>query len=177
MTNPTHADLVKIAAEWLRKKNDCTVVLTELFSLNFIDQIRGEQPDAIGWRGPLSILVECKVSRHDFFDNHKKDMGSGSGYQRYFLTPENLVKPEEVPTDWGLLEYNGTKVNIVIPAPRRTPYAVFHEMSLLLTAIRCMHPSGIKVTRYNEGVNRATMGIDPILEAEIEEVHTKFCAD
>lgn len=80
-----HDQLVNIAARWLA--NRCSVVVTEL------NTVSGEIPDAIGWHGPHSILIECKVTRCDF----KSDAGKffrrcpeyGMGLSRYFLMRDN----------------------------------------------------------------------------------------
>jgi hypothetical protein len=50
--------------------------------------------------------VECKISRADFLADHAKPhraIGGGVGDYRYFLCPQGLIKPEEVPHRWGLL--------------------------------------------------------------------------
>lgn len=116
----THAELVERAERWLRNTKKCGVVLTE----------RGahgthEIPDAIGWRlGFWSILVECKTSRSDFHRDRKKlsrrnpDMGPGQ--IRYYMAPEGLLQPEEIPDGWGLLEIRGRTVR-----ERKTPTKIF----------------------------------------------------
>ncbi|HEX9959843.1 MAG TPA: hypothetical protein VGB00_02855, partial [Pyrinomonadaceae bacterium] len=80
----THAELVAIAREWL-KTHHCSVVVSEITSA------ASEQPDAIGWRGGNSILIECKVSRSDFLADRKKSfrehLEMGMGDYRYFLAP------------------------------------------------------------------------------------------
>lgn len=100
----THKELVRRAGIWLRNNQKSSVVLTELVTQ------AGEIPDAIGFYscGGNSILVECKATRSDFLsDKHKlfriySEIGMGD--QRYFLAPRGLLKPEELPPDWGLLE-------------------------------------------------------------------------
>lgn len=162
-TEPTHANLVTIASEWLRKREEmrCSVITTELFVLDAAEGTSGEQADAIGWWGHWSTLVECKASRHDFFDNRNKKW-LGMGRYRYFLVPQGLVTPSEIPSGWGLLEWDGAKVHTSIVAPLRDDYDVYHEMDLLITAIRCNKPStGMRVTYYSSPVNVATMGIEP----------------
>jgi hypothetical protein len=99
----THKQLVRIAANWLKNTKKCHLVASEI-----IVPTISECPDAIGWlsRG-WSILVECKASRSDFLADKKKPCRNelvGLGQQRYYLTPRNLLRPEEVPDRWGLLE-------------------------------------------------------------------------
>src|SRR4051794_14342069 len=97
----THQDLIKVAQRWLTNTAHCAVVLTELSTS------AGEIPDAIGWYGRNSILVECKISRGDFFADKDKPSRRAErvlGGKRFYLTPKGLVEPEEVPEGWGLLE-------------------------------------------------------------------------
>ena len=97
----THAELVKRAEAWLRGTQGCSVCVCELSTAS------SETPDAIGWKGGLSTLIECKVSRADFFRDKDKmhhRAGVGMGDQRYYMVPANLVQRDEVPPDWGLLE-------------------------------------------------------------------------
>lgn len=113
----------------------CTIVLSELTS------VAGEIPDAIGWRYGHSVLVECKVSRSDFFADAAKPHrihGSGPGEVRYFMVPEGLVKAAELPEGWGLLEVSGRSVNTVLKAPTRTIDLAGHktEKIFLLSTIR-----------------------------------------
>lgn len=117
---PTHSELVDVAAEWLRKsryKNGvclsgpCPIVVTELSTSAM------EQPDAIGWHSGRTILVEVKVSRSDFFADAKKYFRihpeTGLGQYRWYLCPEGLLEPEEMPKDWGLLwAMDGGKVKV-----------------------------------------------------------------
>lgn len=99
----THKQLVQRMALWLKNTKQMTVVITEL-------QTRTkETPDVIGWVGEAhSILIEVKVSREDFHRDRDKifrrysEMGMGN--RRYFAAPRGLLKAEEMPLGWGLLE-------------------------------------------------------------------------
>lgn len=97
----THDELCGLAGVWLQKKG-CSVVLVDHRGLR-----TDEQPDAIGWKSArTSYLVECKTSRADFLADKKKTFrsnGRGMGNLRYFLTPKELVKSEDLPPSWGLL--------------------------------------------------------------------------
>ena len=55
-----HAQMVALAANWLRHIYGCGIVLTEQYCAT------GEVPDVIGWKSSCqSVLVGCKVSRGD----------------------------------------------------------------------------------------------------------------
>lgn len=55
-----------------------------------------------------TVLVECKVSRADFLADKAKPHrhAGGVGNWRYFLAPEGLIAPDELPAKWGLVEVN-----------------------------------------------------------------------
>jgi len=108
----THADLVKIAGRWLRNTAGCSVVLEELCAATG----NGENPDAIGWYCARTLLVECKVSRSDFLADRKKRFRAkpelGLGSYRYFMAPKGLLRVDELPERWGLLEVAGGRVHV-----------------------------------------------------------------
>lgn len=99
----THSELVIRAEKWL-KSQGCGVVFRDDFRAVTHS---GEQPDGIGWRDGLSILIECKASRSDFLSDKKKrfraDPTLGMGDWRFFMCPPDVIKPEDLPDGWGLL--------------------------------------------------------------------------
>jgi hypothetical protein len=132
----THAKLVAMAVRWLRRYG-CGVVLSEQACVS------GEMPDAIGWKKAChSVLVESKVSRADFLVDRAKpfrlkpELGVGS--ERYYLVPRGLIRVEELPTGWGLLEVSGRDVERVKPAAKnqRSEAGFRCEMNLLLASLR-----------------------------------------
>ncbi len=105
-----HAELCALAVRWLRRPNSagghgCSIAVSECRS-----GFAGEAPDAIGFRANWnngSVVVEVKVSRSDFLADRKKphrQPGAGMGTWRYFMAPEGVIKPDELPEKWGLLE-------------------------------------------------------------------------
>jgi len=132
----THPQLVEIAVRWLRSHR-CGVVLSEQSCSS------GEMPDAIGWkRACHSVLVECKISRSDFLADREKPFRQkahlGMGCERYYLSPAGLIRADELPTGWGLLEVRNRKVNVTRPADKnlRSAGGFRHEMNLLLASLR-----------------------------------------
>lgn len=105
----THAELVDIAARWLRTAAGCTVVMPEMS----VVCRTGEIPDAIGFRGDTTILIECKTSRADFFADRAKSFRQmperGMGTLRFMLAPAGMIKVEELPARWGLIEATAAK--------------------------------------------------------------------
>jgi hypothetical protein len=132
----THAQLVERAVRWLRYYR-CGVVLSEQACVS------GEMPDAIGWkRANHSVLVECKTSRADFLADRAKPFRTkpeqGVGGERFYLTPPALIKVEELPTGWGLLELRRGRVEMIQASTKnqRTAVGLKYEMNLLLASLR-----------------------------------------
>jgi hypothetical protein len=133
-----HAFLVGRACEWLRTKYRCGVILSEQYCAT------GEVPDAIGWRGKChSVVIECKVSRADFLTDKAKPFRGkpeeGLGCERFYLAPAGMIKPEELPSGWGLLEWSQRSVKVAHKAQKksqRTQLGLMKEMNLLLASLR-----------------------------------------
>jgi len=132
----THAQLVERAVRWLRRYR-CGVVLSEQACVS------GEMPDAIGWKQAChSVLVECKLTRADFLADRSKPFRQkpekGVGSERFYLAPAGLVKIEELPAGWGLLEFRRGCVNLTHPSAKnlRTAVGFRYEMNLLLASLR-----------------------------------------
>jgi hypothetical protein len=179
----THGQLVQKAVEWLHSYR-CGVILSEQACAS------GEMPDAIGWkRACHSVLVECKISRADFLADCEKPFRVksqlGMGCERFYLTPAALLRPEELPTGWGLLEYRNRKTAIIHPAANnlRGAAGFRHEMNLLLASLRRVEiriePQTLteflkwknRMAEYNggampEGVVRIDEEANPFLDAD-----------
>ena len=132
----THGKLVERAVAWLRRYG-CGVILSEQSCSS------GETPDAIGWkRACHSVVVECKISRADFLADRDKPFRRkpelGMGCERYYLSPVGMIKPEELPAGWGLLEIYGREVrqSVASSGKLRSARGFRHEMNLLLASLR-----------------------------------------
>ena len=70
----------------------------------------GESPDAFGFSGSSTQLIEVKVSRSDFLSDKKKYWRKypehGIGKFRSYLCPEGLIEEKDLPKYWGLLWIN-----------------------------------------------------------------------
>ncbi|MGE5324397.1 MAG: hypothetical protein ACM3SW_16135 [Actinomycetota bacterium] len=134
----THAQLVRMAEQWLRRRYRCGIVLSEQSCAS------GETPDVIGWKGKCrSVLVECKVSRADFLADRDKpfrrDPQQGMGCERFYLTPRGLIEKSELPRGWGLLEAKGREIVMACKPARqsqRGESGLMCEMNLLLASLR-----------------------------------------
>lgn len=139
----THADLVPRAVAWLRRAKRCSIVFSEMTTGST------EVPDAIGWRMGRSTVVEVKVSRGDFHNEKTRKLTSrfadcGMGFQRYYMVPEGLLTPEEIPEWWGLVyALPKRKYEMVKEAPFREKYDHVSELQMLMSA-HSRHLSGVQ---------------------------------
>lgn len=144
----THKQLVNRAAAWLRNYG-CTIVITELNTL------ARETPDAFGYKTGRSILVECKASRSDFLADKKKSFRIcpeyGMGDKRYFMVPYGLVKADELPEGWGLLEVSEKRVYHTKQATTVRPNK-HAETILLASVIRRLELSTAVFVRHESEV-------------------------
>jgi hypothetical protein len=133
-----HAQLISRAVEWLRRRYKCGIILSEQSCAT------GEVPDVIAWKGFCkSVLVECKVSRADFLADAAKPFRlkceEGMGSQRFYMAPAGMIRPNELPKQWGLLELHGRDVLVVVKPGRidlRSEVGLMKEMNLLLASLR-----------------------------------------
>ncbi len=133
-----HALLVAKAVQWLRTKYRCGVILSEQYCAT------GEVPDVIAWKGFCrSVLVECKVSRADFLADAAKPFRQnpeeGLGCERFYLAPAEVIRREDLPKHWGLLELRAREIQLSVKPGRidlRSPVALMKEMNLLLASLR-----------------------------------------
>ena len=73
-----------------------------------------------------STIIEVKTSHSDFLNDKKKYARTEQacacrqqvGNYRYYLCPEGIIRPDELPEGWGLLYWNGKKVEKIVPAPK-----------------------------------------------------------
>lgn len=159
----THSQLVEKAVRWLRFYR-CGVVLSEQACAS------GEMPDAIGWkRACHSVLLECKVTRADFLADRAKPFRlkpqQGVGCERFYLAAAGLIRLEELPQGWGLLEFHSGRIKVIRPSAKnlRTAIGFRYEMNLLLASLRRVEirvePQSItdflkwknRMTEYNRG--------------------------
>lgn len=120
-----------------------------------------EHPDAMGWKyGTWSIVVECKVSRADFFADRKKP--TRAAYEKrpaahcYYLVPTGLVSPNELPDGWGLLYVDGKRVRVMkAPLPElrvcdRTTRQLTDELYRLYCEVRRYQIHGLTYPKLSQ---------------------------
>lgn len=122
----THTDLVERALKWLTASRGCYFAFAE-------KGYRNEAPDAIGWIGGWSVLVECKASRSDFYRDRRKRSridGAGMGQERYYLTPPRLLKADMIPEGWGLIEA-WKRIRFIVRLPKGGPRYKLNPICLI----------------------------------------------
>lgn len=111
----THKDLENRAERWLKHTIKCKLVLMDYYA-----RIH-ERPDALGWKADTSYLIECKASRSDFIRDKKKKSrkgDAGMGNLRFYMAPPGIIKPEDLPPKWGLVEVYPTRTVLKVRAQR-----------------------------------------------------------
>ena len=134
----THQQLIHLAEQWLRRCYGCGIVLSEQSCAS------GETPDVIGWKNSCrSVLIECKISRPDFLADREKPFRKkpeiGMGCERFYLIPQGMIRKEDLPRSWGLLECKRREIIMTVKARRqtqRTEIGLMWEMNLLLASLR-----------------------------------------
>ena len=144
-----HRDLVESAYRWVLGRS-CGVAFKELNSM----ACNGEYPDVIGFgSGEHSVLVECKVSRGDFFSDRKKmfraNPEQGMGKYRFYCCQSGLLKVEDLPPGWGLVYVNERKRATCVYNPYNErggniwqdgfAYNIKAEKMLMYSALRRLH--------------------------------------
>jgi hypothetical protein len=142
----THSDLVARAERWLQTQG-CGVTIRDPFRAHTLNR---EQPDAIGWRDGLSILIECKISRADFLADRSKpfrtDPAKGMGNWRFYLCHPETIQVDDLPPRWGLLWATPRTIRRIHGVPgntgwwRKRPFIACKqsETMMLVSALRRM---------------------------------------
>jgi len=58
------------------------------------------------------------------------------GRFRYYATPKGLIRPDELPDKWGLIEVSGSGLRIVLRAESHSSYNLQAELALMATLTR-----------------------------------------
>lgn len=145
-----HSQLVVRAERWL-ERNGCSIVIRDPFRAATHN---GEQPDAIGWRDGVSVLIECKTSRADFLADKNKRFKEtpcmGMGDWRFYMSPPDVIHPSDLPAGWGLLWVHNNKIENKHGAPTKTQWhsekpfvgCKISEQAMLVSALRRLKMKG-----------------------------------
>jgi len=167
--NITHSELVECAKQFISKI--CYITLTEVKVQNQI-----ESPDVIGFQSYKSIVVECKKSYQDFrqdkLKDHRANPAYGMGDTRFFFALSGVIPIDELPINWGLIEWFPEQglncIRIIRPSGKFHPDKVREHM-LLVTVIRRIGESNrddriVLKQNYKEFIDNSTLlNLEPIV--------------
>nr|WP_299488624.1 hypothetical protein [uncultured Allomuricauda sp.] len=151
----THNDLVEIGYKWCLSR--CGFAFKELRTTSM------ETPDVIGFNSNGTFLLEAKVSRSDFLVDKKKIFREhpmlGMGDWRFFIAPKGMIKIDELPMNWGLIEVGqGKRARISHnPFGKGNIYSKWYscikselnERRIMYSALRRMHQNGVLEQNLN----------------------------
>lgn len=156
----THSDLIDIAYKWALKNRPIGCAFKDMKSYS------SETADVIGFGGSgFSVLIEVKVSRSDFFADRKKPFRirpeNGMGTERYYCCPIGMIKPDELPSGWGLIYVDGKKATLKHKAinpeflPRQITFTFEKknknaELDVMYSALRRLHLKGVTKFIYEK---------------------------
>ena len=119
----THDELLQVGAKWLNKDAPNIHYKSQLVCTELACSGSSEIPDILGLRPQGNILIEVKVSVEDFKRDFKKKCRNREslqiGFKRFYLIPKGLVPLDQIPANWGLLEYDGSEIEISIDIPTK----------------------------------------------------------
>lgn len=134
----SHRELCIIASKYLKNKgiqpfHKCQYVVCELERV-------GESPDAFGFGGNTTQLIEVKVTRSDFLSDKnkfwRKDPLRGIGRYRSYLCPEGIILERDLPKYWGLLYLNDKGKIVEIKKPELQESNSQQELNLIISIMR-----------------------------------------
>ncbi len=110
-----------------------------------------EDPDVWGTNGASTTIVEVKTSRADFLRDRKKKCRQtpieGMGNFRWYYALEGIIKEEELPENWGLVEADETgKMVRLVRIAQYQESASLGDISILCSIMR---REGIKKQIFN----------------------------
>lgn len=100
-----------------------------------------ENTDVWGYDGYVTAVIEVKVSHSDFLADKKKWWRTQAkpelqaGNLRWYLCPEGIIKPEELPEGWGLLYWDGKQISPIV-APVENTATGHADMKILYSILR-----------------------------------------
>jgi len=134
-TDSLHYALCCKGTDWIRQRKNTEPWQTP----NFVSVVEiicygAENPDVYATNGCASTIIEVKTSHTDFLNDKKKISRQKKEYAmgdyRYYLCPENVIKPSEVTDGWGLLYEVDGKIKKIVQAEKQESNKVWDFMLL-----------------------------------------------
>lgn len=113
MSGGLHKRICGLGVVWARREG-FGVVASEIRAAGC-----GEEADVVAFRSTCSLVMEAKVSRRDFLADAGKPHRTrpALGNYRFYVCPEGIIQPDELPVGWGLLYMAGRTLRSVIRPP------------------------------------------------------------
>ncbi|UFD98144.1 hypothetical protein [Vibrio phage BX-1] len=140
-----HTALCHFMGEYAKKKMNAGLVFVEHKTM-----MTHQIPDVLIYRQTCTIELEIKVNRADFLADQKKphrmDPSKGVGDYRFYVAPKGMIKVEELPEHWGLLEVSGKRVYKTHVPP--SFQCLYGNREYLMSAIKQQWKEFYKPERY-----------------------------
>ena len=143
-TNSLHYELCKLGARLIRSRKNPTLPYDRpcMYSTCELVCMGAELTDVWGTTGDCTVIIEVKTSRSDFLADKRKYARSKQaeilnhqiGNYRYYLCPKGIIAEDDLPNNWGLLEYDGKKIHRVKMATKvesSLPMELLHITSIM----------------------------------------------
>jgi len=152
-TDSLHYQLCLEGAKWLHKrknlncrecpcfKNTCCGACRRcLYVAVELNTYATENTDVWGFDGWCTTVIEVKTSHADFKNDQKKFWRNvlpehQAGNLRWYLCPEGIIKPDELPEGWGLLYWDGKRIYPVV-APETRMQGCHADMMILYSILK-----------------------------------------
>lgn len=145
-----HRTLCMAAARHLHKSGMCGTNQQKYVAVELVTYGR-EVADVWGTNGASTTVVEVKVSRADFLrDKEKicrKNQLEGMGNFRWYFALQGIIKEEELPEDWGLVEVDES--GNIIRLVRLAKYQESTSLGNISILCSIMRREGIKGQIFN----------------------------
>lgn len=152
-TGSLHYQLCQEGAKWLHKRKKTNCRQCPAFGNKYCDACRrclyvavelntyaAEHTDVWGFDGFCTTVIEVKTSHKDFLLDRKKywrttETQYQAGNKRWYLCPEGVISPDELPEGWGLLYWTGKDINVVV-APETRLHGCHGDLVILYSILR-----------------------------------------
>lgn len=130
--------MIKRAEKWLINTERCDIVCIKKSILTY-------HPDLIGYKSNgVTVVVECRSSMDEFLKDRKNwlkkndDKDRSMGALRYYFAPKNVLSPDDMPENWGLLAPFIENMRTIKVATKRTqtPDILAREFRYLISSVK-----------------------------------------
>jgi len=136
----THTELCNLGAKYIKANGISGGYTKPKYVVVEIELTGGAQPDIYAFGTYYSQQVEVKVSRSDFLSDKKKhhriNPEFDAGEFRSYLCPVDMIKPKELPENWGLLYVDEKNKIYEVVKPSFQKSSVRKEIQIISSVMR-----------------------------------------